>query len=296
VVTVENGLLTGIAAGGPVTVSATHNGVTDNAVITIWPKPSFIKRINFQVDAAPFSYGWLADNGQAFDGSRGYGWSARQSTTRDDRGGNNFLLKSLVNAGSSGAQWTLAVPTAGEYILKIGMGDNQYGSTTDYSYTIHGTDTLVRHIGRTNTIAVDTVTVSGNALVLTVTGAINYIVVISNEGIDVNTVADDGGVSVPGAIEDGGRLARLEGPALTTRPNPFNPAIKIAVSGQRIADGNIGIAIYNIDGKIVYRLSATSYQLSAGITWNATGHPSGVYIIRATVNGQVLTRRIVLQK
>jgi hypothetical protein len=290
VVTVDNGLLTGQTAGGPIEVSVIHNGVTDKANITIWPKPAFIKRINFQVDPDPFSYGWLADNGQAFDASRGYGWSARQSTTRDDRGGDNFLLKSLVNAGSTGAQWTLAVP-AGEYIVKIGMGDNIYGSTTEYTYTIHGTDTLVRHIGKTNTIAIDTVTVSGSALTLTVTGAINYIVVISDEGIDIDQVADDGGTSIPGMIEEGVQIN--EGNmCIQVYPNPFNTKTIINLN-FKLQNAKCKMQIYDIHGRMVQSFgNVTGNKL----IWHANGLPSGTYILRLKQGKQAITKRIMLMR
>jgi hypothetical protein len=79
-------------------------------------------------------------------------------------------------------------------------------------------------------------------------------------------------------------------------PNPFNAAVKIADSGQRIADSNIGIAIYNTNGKLIQKLSTTSYQLSAGIIWNASGHASGVYVIHVKSRGRTLVQRLLLAK
>jgi hypothetical protein len=83
---------------------------------------------------------------------------------------------------------------------------------------------------------------------------------------------------------------------LSVYPNPFNPVVKIAGSGQRIADSNIGIAIYDIKGKMVNKLSATRYQLSAGIAWNASAHPSGTYIVRLTSGPRTFQKKIILLK
>jgi hypothetical protein len=83
---------------------------------------------------------------------------------------------------------------------------------------------------------------------------------------------------------------------ITASPNPFKAAVKIAVSGQQIADSFSKISIYDIKGKMVHTLSATSDQLTAGFTWNAAALPSGTYIVRVSVNGRTYTRPVVLMK
>ena len=91
-------------------------------------------------------------------------------------------------------------------------------------------------------------------------------------------------------------LAGPVSPSLTVSPNPFNTTVKIAGSRQRLADSDIGIIIYDINGKIVYELSATSYQLSAGITWSAAGLSPGLYLVRARVGSRTLEKKITLLK
>ena len=83
---------------------------------------------------------------------------------------------------------------------------------------------------------------------------------------------------------------------VTAYPNPFNAAVKIADSGQRLADNFIGILIYDVKGKIVHKLSATSYQLSAGIIWNAADHPAGVYLLKAKIGKKTWMKKLVLVK
>jgi hypothetical protein len=77
-------------------------------------------------------------------------------------------------------------------------------------------------------------------------------------------------------------------------PNPFKTAVKLAVSRQRTTDNNIGIAIYNIKGKMVHRLSGNSYQLSAGITWDASRYPAGIYLVKARAGIRTFTKKITL--
>jgi hypothetical protein len=102
----------------------------------------------------------------------------------------------------------------------------------------------------------------------------------------------------PGQVTEAIQKARgnRARPRIMAYPNPFNPAVKIAVSRELVADSNIGIIIYDIEGKMIKKLSATSYQLSAGITWNASGMPSGVYILQVRAGHTVLKQRIVLAK
>ena len=100
-------------------------------------------------------------------------------------------------------------------------------------------------------------------------------------------------------LDTGSTPAMIKGPPaqkalLNISPNPANAAIKIAASGQRIADSDIKIAIYDIKGKMVHKLSATSYQLTAGITWTAVRMPAGVYMVRVITGAQTFSRKIML--
>jgi hypothetical protein len=83
-------------------------------------------------------------------------------------------------------------------------------------------------------------------------------------------------------------------------PNPFNPVIKIAVScpalaGSAISKKTVPIKIYNVNGKIVKELTTDSRQLKAGINWNASQYPPGVYILKLKIAGKQYTKCLVLQ-
>jgi hypothetical protein len=83
---------------------------------------------------------------------------------------------------------------------------------------------------------------------------------------------------------------------LTATPNPFKNSIRIAVSGRQTAGSNIGITIYDIEGKMIEQLSATSHPLSAGISWNPQDLPNGIYVVRARTGGGTLTKKVILQR
>jgi hypothetical protein len=98
-------------------------------------------------------------------------------------------------------------------------------------------------------------------------------------------------------IEDNGALVQENGPMISFSPHPFNSKIKIAVSRQLSAISKVNMHIYNVNGKIVKKLTATdSRQLIAGITWNASKYPSGIYVLRIQVGRKAFTRPIILQR
>ena len=78
-------------------------------------------------------------------------------------------------------------------------------------------------------------------------------------------------------------------------PNPFNPSIKINYQLSTI--NRITAAIYNTNGELIKELINT--EMVAGshdLTWNASGMPSGVYIVKMIAGNTVQSQKIVLMK
>ena len=78
-------------------------------------------------------------------------------------------------------------------------------------------------------------------------------------------------------------------------PNPFNPTTSIPFKLRNAAD--VKLVIYNVNGQVVktlvnYRLQAGSYEYE----FNASDMASGNYFYRITVDGQTLTKRMMLLK
>ena len=81
----------------------------------------------------------------------------------------------------------------------------------------------------------------------------------------------------------------------------------IAVSCHLSAISEAKLNIFNVNGKIVKKLTATDSrpaspaggqggQLIAGTTWNASNLPCGLYLIKLKTSGKTYTHRIVLQR
>ncbi len=82
---------------------------------------------------------------------------------------------------------------------------------------------------------------------------------------------------------------------LTAYPNPFNP--RIAISYKLSASSHINTSIYNTQGILVKKL--INGFVEAGnheIIWDATGMPSGVYIVTMRVENTVKSQKIALIK
>ncbi|MDR9416169.1 MAG: CotH kinase family protein [Gracilimonas sp.] len=78
-------------------------------------------------------------------------------------------------------------------------------------------------------------------------------------------------------------------------PNPFNPETTISYSIAEQA--NVTLKVYDSLGRLVTTLvngykAPGQYQVS----WNASGHSSGVYIYRLEGNGESITKRLMLIK
>lgn len=82
-------------------------------------------------------------------------------------------------------------------------------------------------------------------------------------------------------------------------PNPFNPTTTIRFSVETHGSDKIGmfLQIYDITGRLVEtlingRLVAGEYE----VIWDASGHPSGVYLIQLTHSDRTHTRKTLLLK
>ena len=78
-------------------------------------------------------------------------------------------------------------------------------------------------------------------------------------------------------------------------PNPFNPSTSMTLKIPFAT--NVNINVYNIAGQVVSNLlngymDADSYD----ITWNAVEMPSGVYFIKARLDGITETQKVMLIK
>ncbi|OGJ93750.1 MAG: hypothetical protein A2487_09325 [Candidatus Raymondbacteria bacterium RifOxyC12_full_50_8] len=90
------------------------------------------------------------------------------------------------------------------------------------------------------------------------------------------------------------------GPELSCYPNPFNPSTTIHIQTKvKGLKSKIVADIFDLRGRCVETVHRTVSANDMGhmtIVWDASNHPSNVYIVQAEVGGKVLTKRIVLIK
>ncbi|OGJ91380.1 MAG: hypothetical protein A2268_07950 [Candidatus Raymondbacteria bacterium RifOxyA12_full_50_37] len=83
---------------------------------------------------------------------------------------------------------------------------------------------------------------------------------------------------------------------LEALPNPFNPDLSILIHG-----GKASVTIHDVRGNHLKTLFPSSSAGSGSYmdqkySWNAAGHPSGIYIIKARIGRQTVLKRIMLVK
>ncbi|OGK00528.1 MAG: hypothetical protein A2487_13625 [Candidatus Raymondbacteria bacterium RifOxyC12_full_50_8] len=110
------------------------------------------------------------------------------------------------------------------------------------------------------------------------------------------TLVDSGYVDITNIAD------KKNGISLRMRPNPFNPStvVMLECTNARI-DELATIEIYSLTGKRIIRSYIHSFaHSSANATyeyiWNAENQPSGLYIIKASVYGRTISKRVMLVK
>jgi hypothetical protein len=80
------------------------------------------------------------------------------------------------------------------------------------------------------------------------------------------------------------------GGALAVYPTPFNPVTTIYLPDM---NQRADVEIYSITGKNV----ASFRNLKCGhVKWDASGRPSGIYVVRVNVGDKIYARRVCLLK
>jgi hypothetical protein len=106
--------------------------------------------------------------------------------------------------------------------------------------------------------------------------------------------------AMPPAGIDAGRhiLARRTG-VVEASPNPFSLATAIKIN-CRLKIVDCRLKIYNINGKMIDDLTSEINNLKSSIlnqiTWTATNHPPGIYILKATIGNQQYIKRLLLAR
>jgi hypothetical protein len=90
-----------------------------------------------------------------------------------------------------------------------------------------------------------------------------------------------------------------DGYGFAAYPNPFSTSVLLELRNAKRELRNIHIGIYDIAGKLVYRLDqriSHSVERFPGYAWHASGTPPGVYVVRAQIGNSILSKKIELVK
>lgn len=105
------------------TVKDNANGVD---IIQQIIRQSFVKKINFQRLTDPIPEGYLADGGNPYTSSAGYGWTVPHFYTippdRNNSASPDQRYDTLINVYPDSI-WEIEVPRSGNYFVKIVIGD-----------------------------------------------------------------------------------------------------------------------------------------------------------------------------
>ncbi|MBL8028925.1 MAG: hypothetical protein JNL74_21050, partial [Fibrobacteres bacterium] len=266
-------------------LSASVNEIKDSIQLRFTPSLNSISRILFKCDTVSPAIGWRGEYSTRYDSVRGIGWiNPNGIGCRADRSGTIFQ-KSFVQPAAE-TEYKIKCLDA-DYIIKMSVGDNLWGSNTDTSYIRFGNDTLVKYAGKGNYIVIDTIRVFGNdGIHLFIKGKPNYIVAITKQGVDINDVALDGGLPVTETEND--LSLNVSEDILDAYPNPFNPVVTIRLgAGSHAAEKLI---IRDVRGT----QCAVLISKNGFAEWNAENYPSGIYFVERDTIKRTKSLRLLL--
>jgi flagellar hook assembly protein FlgD len=82
---------------------------------------------------------------------------------------------------------------------------------------------------------------------------------------------------------------------LSVCPNPFNPETQISVSLS--SRSNILLKVFLSDGTLVSTLANKRFEAGKhSFTWNGSGYPTGIYILKLSTNSRSETCKLILTK
>jgi hypothetical protein len=277
-----SGVVSGVDLGN-VVITASLFGKQDTVRLSVIDPPAFSKKINFQTITAAVPAGYVVDSGQTYSASRGYGWSAAQAESRERNVNADKRYDTFIKTYDA-TTWTLDVPSPGQYIITVAMGDPSYATSDTLKFGGQAIVAAYNNADQYTTLK-DTLTVTGSQLVLSVLGAICYIDVASmtgGTGLDSRSGSHAGLALMPG------------------NPNPFQQVTMLRY--QVASPERVLIAIYDQSGRKVCLLKDGLAQPGlCTVAWDGRDQlgmrlSSGVYFARIKAGKEVISRRLLFTR
>jgi hypothetical protein len=95
---------------------------------------------------------------------------------------------------------------------------------------------------------------------------------------------------------------RAYGEGISVSPNPFTNGsfLNIECRISNVECRSADLSIFDIKGKLVKKLSfeirSSELDIHHSVKWNASGHPSGIYFLKATIGSKTYSKKLFLQK
>jgi PKD repeat protein len=129
----------------------------------------------------------------------------------------------------------------------------------------------------------------------------SYTRLASSAGGSGNTVLEDLEVTpgteywlqLDGANGDEGELSiQLLSNTIEVYPNPSTGLYHLTVGS--VEDGEAELSVYNQRGQLIYSGTGAFNQKENTVDFNLSGNPAGLYYFRAIINGEVMTKKLLL--
>jgi len=98
-----------------------------------------------------------------------------------------------------------------------------------------------------------------------------------------------------GSVVEAGIPAGHGSPRLSISPNPVSAITRVRITFPEEFGASSSLRIYDLKGRLISDLSGVR-ESRRSVTWNATGVPSGIYLVRCSQGGRAVEQRVTLMK
>jgi hypothetical protein len=82
-------------------------------------------------------------------------------------------------------------------------------------------------------------------------------------------------------------------PEISVYPNPFNESITIRVVAVNASDETDQVALYSLDGRIVYQRKIAQRGSATILLEDLPSLTPGIYLLKTTINGKMYTLKLI---
>ncbi|MBL8028406.1 MAG: T9SS type A sorting domain-containing protein, partial [Fibrobacteres bacterium] len=145
----------------------------------------------------------------------------------------------------------------------------------DQTYVVRAVNMLGQQGYGTDQIS-PSVSTYGFGMVTPTSNRFNYTVFTSGTAVEENIAANEKELSS----------------VLTVSPNPFNPMVKVSM--QNVSGENIVFSVFDAAGRLVIQRKQAGVRGLNSVVFDLSGRSTGMYLIRASLNGKMIEKKAML--